>query len=1655
MRTRFLSIDYFNSAPNQALETLEFLRFPPPHLPPSNPSIFEDLSCFFDNVSSQSLSLEIESFPIDSALSKFFSNVLPRSIDVETVEFAESEEDRFDKQRNSNSRYAEEKNEFFNGKEGCAFGLVEFELPDLDPSLENVCFFEEEKIQFFSEVVESDINMDMLTPVLTLCHPFEVLESIYSVDDITPAYTMEQKPILLEDPGSAPDQGDLHNSTFPLLEVDDITLGIFSGISMEEEFLLLEYIEPQACPQRGLVIGDGKELLGSLNVDILEYISNHCLSNQCFEALPSCSNFSFEMDLISIIELSYNEGNSAFPREIPVDNANWAVIPVNFEEIQFLEFDYYQFLDVFSNSLTVCEAVPCEQMFAEGSSLMNFNELLVSHELILVDKSFKSLPTPILSDHEEMRSQFLFFEEMLAALKPQHTSASDGIYLDWHLLEEEYSTRDKYSSCLKQVLEINNYCISDLEFLNDGIPTFDFVFIGDSDTPNGAKIKDDKETLDVLPGGIPTVSACLNDFSSSKLLNDGCEKHGNGESITDIRAERVSSLTESILPFNDLNFFLNPREASAGRSSKPAVKAFDGNAVFPAVSSTNQIAPRSTTSVQLQQCNLVLHPVKLSDNILELVDNLQKNYLAILKSDMDLIKAQRSSLAMDDTKLLSLPKEELMDCIKKANAQGTSLANQDDNTVALATLCAIKQMAWYLCYYGIHTTYLYANKLCRTLECLKYRLSFLQRMIEDMHGKAERDVTAIHPSISVIQAILQSNVNDRSLKVLIVAEKVFWWPLKRLLASMHISYNEHQSFCTHDSQLDMRYNDDFRAKTDGFLHSDCCLISNEHVSASFPFDKFSLILEYGGSCCSSRITTICPKLVGFPCLHFLRVELEDSSLPKAICEGVGMPRNGGFTTLMVILIWTSDNLKKLEELLNFIPREEKYDLGSSRAGDEAEVEAFCMPVPVPCVTSVVEPEQIPISVASFPATVIIVNTQNFDKEMIISRRSTYQRILAMEKQGAQVVERDLKLPVDVIISAAICLVWYDCRNIGKKATDPDEASSCLPLCIENIAANVLTSLSFSFSCCILVFEGESSFLAAVMESSDELYAAAASLIIDLQLFFSHSSELTDEIILSCIECATKLTRHNYPKMPESETLAESFLTAFPSINPLSAHAILSSEGILVELLQWSHQHRLRALQKYHVPDQSVSLLSTLCCYGEREDSRSAMTDCSSSVSSAPDSENCRYKTGSLRKKGKYSGSPPKIDTPVDNLFHFELSKQFPDGSLNLPRASMQHDSWMSGCEEIFDEFEKLDASVSDKWFSQKQGSGPSGVAAMMNLSKACTQLDSRTSRGTEMSNEFKKPGWPLDDKLFGPLESLDMAPLSKVDYHFNNNFANLRKDLIGEVIDNGDSFSAGEDFSTIANSLNLSHSVPETDKDPAVRNFRTARKLSFSSSPLPIFPPAAEISYDSNIRVSTKGYGQSLTEGNDRHTDADFTRYKLPLKYQEKLLEDGSVQKNALPFQEKDRQQRGGTALSKAIHSVHPQEGSLWTIEFLNRIREKSRLRQQSLPHDMSPHPFSYSGNISKNTKRKSPSTLDFYKYQGGSTRKIIEQRRKKRSTQPSNLSKHEKPSASFCLSTWTPPDKRARRTLSFSTGGDGGQSKLVWSDKDTQSMDRRFYHQP
>ncbi|CAI9302430.1 unnamed protein product [Lactuca saligna] len=559
---------------------------------------------------------------------------------------------------------------------------------------------------------------------------------------------------------------------------------------------------------------------------------------------------------------------------------------------------------------------------------------------------------------------------------------------------------------------------------------------------------------------------------------------------------------------------------------------------------------------------------------------------------------------------------------------------------------------------------------------------------------------------------------------------------------------------------------------------------------------------------------------------------------------------------------------------------------------------------IPELPSAMESKKINTNTCSLPDAIIIVNTQNVDTEMIISRRSTYQKILAMEKQGVQVVERDLNLPVDVIISAAVCLVWYDIKNIRTKTSSDSECSSC----VENIAANVLTSISFAFSGCILIFEGEVGFLGGIMESSAELYVAAASLGIDLQLFCSYSCDTTDEIIVNCISHAVKSTKGLYPKMPESETLAESFLSRFPSVNPLSAHAILSSVGSLIQFLEMPHQQRVCAVKKYLVPESSIILFTALCKYGEREDSKSGMTDCCSSVSSGHDSGHCCPKIDHESKKRKY------IDMPMDYSFN--------DVTWDTPKINMDFD---------------------EMYFGEKQ-----------------------RSKG-------------------------------------------LQEGYKGQVIDISDDDMAGEDF-TFGHTISFpTRSAPD--------NYGTRKNDWWS---LPSFPTAAEITLNSQ-------------------TD----------------LKASSIVNSPMNFcKEKGECKNDETPLSKAISSAQPQKGSPWTIDFLNRIKEKSRIRQQSLPLISSAPCFGHSGNSSKFRKRKSPSILDFYRYKSNSNSKSNMQNmehKQKGTIQLSNSSKPVKSSSPSLPQTWTPIDKRAKRKLTFATDGIKGQSKLIWSDKTDQTLKRRL----
>ncbi|KAL8227442.1 hypothetical protein R6Q59_000074 [Mikania micrantha] len=1213
MRTRFLT-DFFNSSDaSQCLQTIDFLRFPPPQPASSDHFTFDILSCF-DQVNSVNISPQIERFSLNESIRKFLEYVLPQEINTEidqqiAREAASEEKIKEDGTANNN------------------FTLVEFETPELCISLEDSCFLHEEKIQIFFEVTDAVFPIDLLDLPLEPQQLMDIHKSIFYVEDICLEIRQEHKSDLFKDGSLVKDHIFSDLVSFPLLEVDELSLGINSYIC-EDKYMIFESNELQKWMLKDELACDSKELLISIEFDILASLLNHS-SLECHKFEVPGVNISLEYIINAI--------------EDPLS-------PVVLEQLQFFDTNTLHFSQVFSDTEIISEVHHCEQMFG-NTTLCSFNDLIVTHELVLTDDSFKSLPVSIISDHDKILSVQMIIEEIFVKLKLQPSSTSDDIYLDWHLLEEDICDNNKHM--LKMFEDIDTYCINaDINSCDNLMLVLEFVL---SDAcSNEQNTKEKTEVLNIERIGNLMEHVVNDGIHSSEL----CKNIASGEALVGTMFKKARQVVESVSQFDDLDFFLNPLEAISVKNKKSADKIPEMDSSLPVVSANNPIETHDA-SIKQQQ---------------------------------------------------SLENE--------INLRG-----------------------------DIHST---------------------------------------------------SKLNESS--------KNFEGPLH----STHVKGNN----------------------------------SMESLEATYELPQLPLTMD---------------------------------------------------------------------------------------------------------------PKKVNTNTPSLSTVIIIVNTQNGEAEMIISRRSTYQKMLAMEKEGVQVIERDLNLPVDVIISAAVCLVLYDNNNIRKKTNSSDGASS-LSSCVENIAANVLTSLSFALSSCILIFEGEMGFLGGIMESSDELYAAAASLGVDLQLFYSYSSETTDEIILSCITHAAKRTRGLYPKMPESETLAESFLSKFTSLNPLSAHAILSSVGTLIEFFEMSHQQRVCALQKYLVPQASIALFSALCRYGEREDSRSGMTDCCSSVSSGHDSGYCP-KFDHEKKKRKYIGSPETKAMPEDDLFQFKKSN---DVLWDPPKSVDSHGFWNFEAGEISDDIGKSNAAFDEIYLRKNQ---TPDVRMMLN-----------------------RPS--LTETMFGRSNKVRMPIVDKLGKYTNE----------GEIIDINDDAMAGEDFS-----------------------FLHPEKVSSEWFSLPSFSKAAEINSDLNSWIPTKDNGETLSEGFILNSKADLMN-------------------NITPFKEKDPCY-GRTPLSKAIFSDQPQKGSPWTIDFLNRIKEKSRIRHQSMPNFSSGPCFGYSGNLSKLRKRKSPSILDFYRYNNSSTEKSTGHKGQKGPIQAPRSSKAVKTTPSSSQ-TWTPVDKRAKRKLTFATNGSKGQSKLIWSDK-------------
>ncbi|KAG0484447.1 hypothetical protein HPP92_008526 [Vanilla planifolia] len=721
--------------------------------------------------------------------------------------------------------------------------------------------------------------------------------------------------------------------------------------------------------------------------------------------------------------------------------------------------------------------------------------------------------------------------------------------------------------------EISNYRFDTSELKSET----DVVMLSDSD--NKDDISGDLNQLQVKEA-LADVHVNNQDIvvptfepSVSEILNHESRESEIERKLLRKNPEKISSVIESLSQSNDLNFFLGVRKAGARMHSKTEASCPNIQDSMITSSSSSMLTSEPCTSLEPIFENIQIHKARLSGYTLGIIDDIKEIYFSNLNECKHLI-INGPSPAWKDFDLLSIPKRELVKLIVEKGDRQLTSAMGEKAFVALLSIFAIKQLVYYLCFFGFHIACLYLSNLLHKVDNLAERLQPLQSLLQDAQCKVEELSIESHPSLHVIENILRLDSFQGYQRIVIISDEVFWPSLKEKLTHLKIAYHEARCEYSHSKKMDSHDDNKFgNIVMEALSHSNCLLLSYEHVSASFPFNMFTNILEYGGPRSKSIISEIFTSLHGFPRLHFIELDIGSHELAKAFCEGFDSSRNPvismeGIAAYMSHLQWCLNDEK--------CERPSSPSLVNKASPSSVQKKEVFHDEQIMNLMHFPTSKETTVKGSSAPEVLIIVNTQNHEKNMIMSRRSSYQKILALENGDVQVVERDINLPLDLICSAAVCLVWYEARNVEK--TDAAVKLSEVPSFVENIATKILMSLSHSFSGCILIFEGESKFLASIMESSDMLYAAAASLELNLQLFCSHMPDSTDEIILNCIKTIGIIDRGLYPAMPESESISESFLTRFPSLNPLSAHAILSSGGILVEFWSGHLNAELRPLE---------------------------------------------------------------------------------------------------------------------------------------------------------------------------------------------------------------------------------------------------------------------------------------------------------------------------------------------------------------------------------------------------------------------------------------------------------------------------------------------
>ena len=652
---------------------------------------------------------------------------------------------------------------------------------------------------------------------------FDIRDQVNSVEAICIEYDMTPKLQIPVEVDTLLNNIHLIGTSFPLLEVDEIGQEDSTCLHLEDEYdFVFKTVEELSAHNVDLELCC-KDLLVSEEINLLEHIFDSHSSKLLLDFEFTSLIVAHDFDLLQVIEAPCIEKSTGL--------VNTCLIPfvqtLLFEEFNILDSDSFDIFEALDTSQIYEDSELCN-MFHGDMLLRNFDELIVSSELAIIDGTFTSLSVPDLSNYERIWSLHVLADKIFTELEPVSLSTSDEIYLDWHLLgRDEY--KDNVNAAIEKVFDdIEDYTMCfNLESDDESMLVLDFLL------SNGTSDRlDTSEKKLTIPCGVSFTAKRQNDeVASVKLQDEDCQIIENTGNITDAGFDRSAfgnlsdlhkpdSSFQSMCQVNELDFFLNPKKASGDMRTGHKFKPLDAKSMFPSVPHMQATVPSSSS--QIEEIDVQMHRVILPANMNILVDKLRRNYMEILREAVQLSNTELST-SFNEMNLLELSEEKILDLMHRTSERKSLSGHVVGNVLDFVALCAIKRITWCLCFCGIHCLHLFLCKLLQSLDSLKPRLSFLYSLIDDAYRVVEKEVIKSHPSLATLKTILLKNDNRQG-RVLIVAQQVLSESLKRLLNSMNLSFAE-VDLSTPDVQPDLEY--DFIVASTRDQIQTCLLVPHE------------------------------------------------------------------------------------------------------------------------------------------------------------------------------------------------------------------------------------------------------------------------------------------------------------------------------------------------------------------------------------------------------------------------------------------------------------------------------------------------------------------------------------------------------------------------------------------------------------------------------------------------------------------------------------------------------------------------------------------------------------------------------------------------------------------------------------------------------------